>query len=286
MSFLSAKSFVYNKKSSEDFNLLIAWTDDINVSENGLHIDLKKTPNKSKLNTNIYGVERNENIIFDFTIFHKDFSEIQRIQSIQINEWLTSSSTPKLLMFNDNDSYPLHYYAICTNIDDIVIGGKLIGKHINFETNSSFSFSEKNLKTCVVNGSNQLSINNTTNSYEIIIYPKIIIETTSASPIIIENITEKKSVTIKTDNITPMGNGNKFILLDSLNMSILDKENRLIPAYKIGWENNYKSYVSCIDRYINNIYWVRIIKGMNKLKVTGNCKIMIEYEIPRKAGCL
>ena len=74
--------------------------------------------------------------------------------------------------------------------------------------------------------------------------------------------------------------------MNSYNMSVTDKNDRLIPAYKLGWNNTYKSYVSATNNYISTIYWVRFIKGLNQLKITGSCKIIIEYEFPRKAGCL
>lgn len=113
----------------------------------------------------------------------------------------------------------------------------------------------------------------------------MIISATSPT-IVIENVTDKKSVTINTSNISAESDGAKYIKLDSYNMSATDKNNRLIPLKKLGWDNAYKSYVSAINDYIANIYWVRFIKGINEIKITGNCIITIEYECPRKAGCL
>ena len=67
---------------------------------------------------------------------------------------------------------------------------------------------------------------------------------------------------------------------------ITDKQNKLIPAYKIGWNETYKSHVSVINNYIMSIYWLRFLRGINELLITGSCKMAIEYEFPRKAGCL
>ena len=85
-------------------------------------------------------------ISFEFDIVRIDGKEITRTQSILINQWLTASPLPQLLKFNDNDGYAIHYYAVCTQIEDIVIGGRLVGKNLKFETNSSFAFAEKTLK--------------------------------------------------------------------------------------------------------------------------------------------
>lgn len=286
LSFLTAQGFVFNNQNSDDYNLTIAWigSPDIDISENGLNFSLEKTKNKSNNTTNNYGLQC-ENIVINFSAAKKDFTEITRLESIRINEWLTSSSTPKILAFNDNDSYPLHYYAVCTQIEDVIVGGRLVGKNLRFETNSPFAFSKKVEKKIDVINSHVIHINNTSNANNNIIYPKMIISATSPT-IVIENVTDKKSVTINTSNISAESDGAKYIKLDSYNMSATDKNNRLIPLKKLGWDNAYKSYVSAINDYIANIYWVRFIKGINEIKIIGNCIITIEYECPRKAGCL
>lgn len=50
MSLLTAKSFIFDGKSSDDFNLMIAWigNSDVDISENGLNLSLQKTDNKLK----------------------------------------------------------------------------------------------------------------------------------------------------------------------------------------------------------------------------------------------
>lgn len=141
------------------------------------------------------------------------------------------------------------------------------------------------IKHIEVTNSRQISINNSSNARNNIIYPKVTISTSSPT-IVIENKTDKKSVTIKTDFLSSESDGNKHIKIDSYNMMITDKQNKLIPAYKIGWNETYKSHVSVINNYIMSIYWLRFLRGINELLITGSCKMAIEYEFPRKAGCL
>lgn len=286
MSFLSANSFVFNGENSDDYNLTIAWigSPDIDTSENGLNLSLEKTKNKLNNTTNTYGIQ-SENIVINFSITKKDYTEITRLESIQINEWLTTSPTPKYLAFNDDDSYPLHYYAVCTQIEDIIVGGKLVGKELRFETNSPFAFSKKVEKKINIINDQIIHINNTSNAHNNIIYPTVMISALS-SKIVIENKTDKKSVTIDTTILSAESDGSKYIKLDSYHMSVTDKNNRLLPVYKLGWNNDYKSYVSTVNDYMTNIYWLRFIKGRNEIKITGDCKVTIEYEFPRKAGCL
>ena len=286
MSFITAKSFVFNGINSNDYNVVIGWVDsDINVSENGLNRELRKTTNQTRTTANIYGAENTNVISFEFDIVRIDGEEITRTQSIMINQWLTASPLPQLLKFNDNDGYVLHYYAVCTQIEDIVIGGRLVGKKLKFETNSSFAFAEKNLKNFNIDGALNFHVNNFADTYNGIFYPTITILTLVDS-IIIENITDKKSVTIDTTKLIAGSDGYKYIKFDSNNMAALDKNNKLIPISQLGWCENYKSYVSSINGYMDNIYWFRLLKGMNEIKVVGSCKFTMEYEFPRKAGCL
>lgn len=286
MSFITAKSFVFNGINSSDYNVVIGWVDsDINVSENGLNRELRKTTNQTRTTANIYGAENTNVISFEFDIVRIDGKEITRTQSILINQWLTASPLPQLLKFNDNDGYAIHYYAVCTQIEDIVIGGRLVGKNLKFETNSSFAFAEKTLKNFEINDTLNFHVNNSADTYNGIFYPTITIST-QADSIIIENITDKKSVTVDTTKLIAGSDGYKYIKFDSNNMAALDKNNKLIPISQLGWCENYKSYVSSINGYMDNIYWFRLLKGMNEIKVVGSCKFTMEYEFPRKAGCL
>ena len=286
MSFITAKSFVFNGINSNDYNVVIGWVDsDINVSENGLNRELRKTTNQTRTTANIYGAENTNVISFEFDIVRIDGEEITRTQSIMINQWLTASPLPQLLKFNDNDGYAIHYYAVCTQIEDIVIGGRLVGKNLKFETNSSFAFAEKTLKNFEINDTLNFHVNNSADTYNGIFYPTITIST-QADSIIIENITDKKSVTINTSNLIAGSDGYKYVKLNTNNMAVLDRNNKLIPISQLGWGENYKSYVSSINGYMDNIYWFRLLKGMNEIKVVGSCKFTMEYEFPRKAGCL
>lgn len=287
MSFLTGKSFVFNGINSEDYNVIIGWVEsEPDVSTNGLTREVQKSPtNRKKLKDNVYGTNTTEPIIFNFSIVRIDDTEITREESIRINQWLTSSPLPQLLKFNDCESYMLHYYAICTQIKDIVIGGKLIGKELIFTTNSPYAFMTKVEKTFDITDSHTFYINNTADSYDGYFYPIVTITTTSNN-IVIENITDKKSVTLDLTTVATNTNGNKVIKLDCENMKILDTNGKLIYASDLGWNTEYQSYVSSNDSYMNNIYWLRLLKGMNQIKVTGTCTFKIECEFSRKAGCL
>lgn len=288
MSFLSAKSFIFNGVNSEDFNVVIAWIDqdEVDVGSNGLTREIKKSEtNKRKIKDNVYGTENTEPIIFRVGLVRIDGTEITRDESMKINAWLTSSPLPQLLKFNDTDSCMLHYYAVCTEIKDNLVGSRLVGKELIFTTNSSFAFMQNFEKSFQITNEQTFYLNNLSDTYDGIYYPTVTI-TTQSQNIVIENITDKKSVTIDTTKIITDSMGNKSVVLDCSNMIVLDSNNKLIPISNLGWDENYKSYVSVTNEYMNNIYWFRLLQGMNEIKVTGDCILKIECEYPRKAGCL
>ena len=125
----------------------------------------------------------------------------------------------------------------------------------------------------------------TSDTYDGIYYPAITLSSMS-DIIVIENITDQKSMTLNMANVIADETENKILKLDCMNMTIVDSAGKLVYASDIGWNTEYKSYVSTTGSYMNHIYWLRLLKGMNELKITGNCTFKIECEFPRKAGCL
>ena len=87
MSFLSAKSFIFNNINSEDFNVVIAWIDnELDASNNGLTREVKKNEtNKRKIKNNVYGTENTDPIIFKIGLVRIDGTEITRDESMKIN---------------------------------------------------------------------------------------------------------------------------------------------------------------------------------------------------------
>lgn len=289
ISFLDACSFTFNGVNSESYNLEICWIDDKpDVSVNGLKRNIESgTVNHVRLTTNNYGVTFEDNIGFIFYIIKKDNSNFSRQESMTINNWLTGSTTPKLLYFNDETIPSIHYYAVCTEIEDKVLNGHY-GKKVVFKTNSPFGFMTQIERKFEVTDSDEFTIDNLADTITGIYYPTILLSSSSDENIIIENISDHKSVTLNLAKITPDSNGMKNININNRIMKILDKNNNdeLVPLWKIGFETDYSSYVSSFNEYISKFYWFRLIQGTNKIKITGNCTITFVFEFPRKVGCL
>ncbi|MDE5717490.1 MAG: hypothetical protein K2I53_07735, partial [Lachnospiraceae bacterium] len=106
--------------------------------------------------------------------------------------------------------------------------------------------------------------------------------------VVIENMSDRKSVTFRLGLVPPDDSGNRSILVDNAQMKLIDLNDcsRLIPFHEVGWTTQYSSYVSSNDTYMESIYWLRLIQGTNTIRITGDCEVTFIFEFPRKAGCL
>lgn len=73
------------------------------------------------------------------------------------------------------------------------------------------------------------------------------------------------------------------IIINTRNMTITDESGNLIPAYKIGWDDNYSTTLPD-STTSSDIYWLKLLEGLNTLKISGLCSIKVKCEFPRKVG--
>ncbi len=290
MSFLDAYSFIFDGESSDSYNLMMCWIDDTaDISANGLRRTIDSgAVNHVRLKTNNYGVSFDGNIEFSFYIIKKDETPFTRQESMAVNRWLTRSTVPRALYFSDNAVPTLHYYAVCTEIEDKVFLEHQ-AKRLVFKTNSPFGFTDPAEKKFRVTGEEVFDVDNLAETVNGLFYPRILLSAKDTGAIVIENVSDQKSVTLTfSESFLPDSSGNRTLLIDSAQMKLLDVNNggRLVPFHEVGWTTQYSSYVSSVDSFMESIYWFRLIPGTNTVKITGSCEAAFIFEFPRKAGCL
>lgn len=262
-----AKSFIYNGKCSDDFNIIIGFFDNADyvtgLERETMHTERTITRSRIKY----YGSKYVNGITFRFSIIKKNENEFTEEESLIINEWLTENNTPTLLHFNSHKNIYTNYYAVCTNIEDVVINGRN-AKTLTFETDSPFAYSNVQRKKVNVNGETKVRIlNQSSEKY----YPKIRITPLNNLDTIvsIENESDNNSVTID------MSNHSSGILIDGENCRVTDITNdSLVSISQIGWDNT------------NSIYFPRLLRGINNFKILGNCTVEFIMEFPRKVGSI
>ena len=290
MSFLDADSFIFDSQSSDSYNLMICWIDEsANISASGLRRTIESgSINHMRLKTNNYGVNFDGNIEFSFYVVKRDETPFTRLESMAVNRWLTGSTVPRPLYFNDSAAPSLHYYAVCTEIEDKVFL-EHHAKKLVFQTNSPFGFTDPTEKRFAVTGEERFAIDNLADTVNGVFYPQILLSAQNADSIVIENRSDQKSVTLSIPTtVSADSRGKRTLLIDCAQMKLLDVNcaSHLVPFHEVGWTTQYSSYVSSTDSHMESLYWFRLIRGTNNIQITGNCEVTFIFEFPRKAGCL
>lgn len=277
MAYINARSFVYDGISSESFDLCMGWLKDNNEQDlqTGLDVELKRGDmNMFRTRPNHYGEVYNDTLSFEFIIFPKRKQTFTYSESAEINKWLRKSNTYKRLRFNDNESEFINFQAVCTKIVDIVRNG-LNAKQLTFVCDSPFGYMEEIKKVLTTTGSSPKDYKIYNLSDNGIYYPrvKITVLTSYNGTVTVKNVEDDKTLTVKFNQI-PVVNGEKTIILDGEKNTITDGAGKIIPAYKIGWDNT------------DNIYWVRLLENTNTIRVTGASTITLYMTFPRKVGVI
>lgn len=277
MAYINARSFVYDGISSDSFDLCMGWLSDNNEQDlqTGLEVELRRGEmNMVRSRPNHYGAIYNDTLSFEFVIFPKRKLSFTFSESAEINKWLRKSNTYKRLRFIDDESEFINFQAVCTNIIDIVRNG-LNAKQLTFVCDSPFGYMEEIKKVLTTTGSSPKDYKIYNLSDNGIYYPrvKITVLANYNGTIKVQNVGDDKTLTVKFDQIIPY-NGEKAIILDGEKNLITDGSGKVIPAYKIGWDNT------------DNIYWVRLLENTNTIRVTGASTITLYMTFPRKVGVI
>ena len=263
------------------FGLYMGWRDIQDEWSTGLTREIVRTEmNMVRHIPNQYGVKYNDVLVLNFDIFHQDGSPFDYRESRLINNWLLKD-TYKRFKVNDNNVDNVFYKAICTSIQDITIGD-FCGKSITMTCDSPFAYTIERTKTVDTRetGSSTLKINNTSDDGIYYPYITIVCEEEYNKTIGICNVTENKEMVLDMSAIS-ISEHSKIIYIDTEKMLLLDKNYSPIPLYKVGWtieENTSKAIQT------SELYWFRLLEGINEISIGGNAKVIFKLSFPRKAG--
>jgi hypothetical protein len=272
---LNVKSIIFNGKSSEDFGLKVVFTEAVSELESGLAREaVKGTLNARRNRFNYFSSKYSGGIELEI-IFMKGscgsgWGYFSIEESTLINEWLTANALPSKLHAATDDTAYYDYYAIVTNIQDIVYGSRA-AKRVTFETDSPFATSSL-LKTLsyTVEGvlEDKLYIDTAVE-----LYPKFIFN--GEGEVSFSNITDKGTINFNLDNF-PDG-----IIVDSDLMRITDGLiDTPVVLSDVGILDSFDEYDE------TGIYWPRLLPEYNELHMTGNYTLEIQYQTRRKVGVL
>lgn len=193
----------------------------------------------------------------DLLITREEFSELAA--------WLTSSTLPSILYFDDNSDEQLYYFAVVEDIQPYEVGD-LYGVRITFRCNSPYAYTGEIKKILSANSSTSFdTYSDLWNDY---IYPSIVVKPSSTGSVTLTNVSDgNKSITLSVRN-------SNNITIDCQKLIISDKAG-IITFEDLG--------ISDVD----DIYWPRLLgHGKNTFTIKGNCTAEISYREPRKVGAL
>ena len=273
--------FSFDGKPSDLYGLYMAWRGADEEWETGLTRELiKGEPNMARHIPNLYGARYPDPLLLEFDIFHQDGSAFAYQESRHINNWLVQDGYRKFKV-NDSNTDNVYYRVICTGIQDITIG-TFCGKHITMTCDSSFGYAQDAIKTVDATQSfDEIRKMNCTDDTGVN-YPTVILFCPAGYEDSVEliNHTDNNSMVLDMADIEAV-DGKKKLCIDSANMMMTDGNGKLVPLYKIGWavapdENDAVQS--------SELYWFRLVRGLNEIEVKGNVKAVIKASFLRKAG--
>lgn len=278
---LFGKSFTYNNKNSDDFDLVLCTMEPIDEVPMGLQREIIKgniTSNRPVANH--YNVKYSDVLAFEITFLKRNKERFNRTDIREINAWLTSPKHPCLLHILDFDDMVdeyVDYFGCFTEVSSSYASGVITLTYI-FTCNAPYGWSKEYTYDYTCKDSTSFICYNSSDELQEFIYPFITVTATAKSSIVITNETE-----IEDFKLT-FPNNDLPLYIDSKNhkiYQIIGSKEVLVTLSDLGWDADTLSSVSDGSKAI---YWFRLVPGQNKISVTGNCNISLSYRVPRKVG--
>ena len=253
--------FIYDDKTSDDFGLIICEIEGNEPSDtSGGEIEITKieSPIQNRWyksgNTNYTGA-----LQFAFQVCKSNFKPFDSYEYSSISRWLCRKDDYKDFMITRRDYDNIHFFAQF-NISPVEVAGNIVGITITGITDSPFGYSQLNKYVIECNGSTEYTIFDLSDEIGYI-YPDIEIEVNDNCDVIITNIHENRTFSLK--NCV----ANEVIKIDGKLLQMTTNANRNL------YENTNYIYPRIANDYDNR---------KNVFKIQGNCIVTMRYREIRK----
>lgn len=259
---IDANGFVFDGKTSDEFELLICTIEGSEPSEtSGGQIEFQTT--NSPIQNRWYKTGNSnykEPLKFAFSVTKNDFKCFDAYEYSSITRWLVRKDSYKDFMLVNSDYENIHF-NVQLNIEPIEVGKKIVGILINGICDSSFGYDQLIVKEIDVNENATLSIIDLSDEIGYI-YPDIEIIINSNCNVSILNTSENRK--FKINNCVKGEN----IKIDGKYLQITSN----VPNHYLYNDTNF-----IFPRIINDFD-----KRTNTFEIKGNCKIVMKYRPIRK----
>lgn len=254
---VNATYFTYDGIDSCTFDLYIRQFDASSIEENTVLTKDVQTVKSPKLNHwFLTGATLGEAPTMEFSIISQTPLTTDTIRIV--NRWLTSPSTFKELTFHYADSLEnvFTFYGIFTSVSTAYVHGNCVGFNLVFQPDSPYARGASTVveASCIANTQKIVPILNDSDMMEDYCYPKV---TFGSTGIIIIN---------QTDNLRNF----EFSGLPASSTTVVDNELKTIT--------NTSSSLP-LQKFTSR-KWLRLLPGMNVLKITTTTNTTVKIECP------
>ncbi len=260
-------SFVFDGKSSESFNLLVASFDNKGLYDASAGCQTNFETESNYNGSKWYAISNRYREPLELTIqlskpvypgknMYFTTDEIRGILS-----WLCSPSDYKTFRIDNEFYYGMNFKVKFINPSYKIVGEKICGLELTILFERPFALSDDITCQKTFNGNGTITLYNHSDEFDKCLYPqKVTITALSGGTITLQNDTESNHILTKFQNCT------------SGEIIILNCEERIITS----------THSSIIERFNKN--WLRLSHGKNLFTVTGNCTIEFKYNEIRRVG--
>lgn len=275
--------FTYNGASSQDYGLVIG----------GLQVDtdvplamareiLRGTMNRYRVIPNHMGTSYQEVLIFTISMVkdpctYGDDYIYTEDEVDEIVTWLTAPQYPTLFHMYDEepDVYKKYdYYGLFSDIQTMTNGEEVIGFTATFTTNSPYAWTPQKTINFSADTDDpvEITINVKSSEYNSPIWPIITIDPHNDAdldennrvPVSIRSNIDQKAMVFKFPT--------KLLHTIDCQKAMITGPNGLINFSDLGISD------------IGEIYWFKLYNGENRVTISGDADIRIQYREPRKVG--
>lgn len=258
MAGFNALSFTYDGIPGEKYGLFICNFDSNTTEQVAENHTIRAIALNNSYKNIFYGYETPEPFTFEITLGSEKV--IDAYVRSQITKWLVRRNGYKKLKIIQADMSSIFYNCVFTQINTVYIGNLAYAITLTAVCDSPYQYENPKTFNVNVNNNYNLTIKNTSDTLEYI-YPKISFTMSAGGG--------NLSIINQDDN----GREFKFTELSGSETINIDNQSKIITS-SLGFYR-LKNF---------NKQWLRLVNGVNSLKITGIASISIEMSVIKRIG--
>jgi len=262
---LNATTFTYDGNFSGEFGLMIAQVEADNFQETAPFqsiIHTVKTPKSKRFS--FAGIENEEMPQFQFQIFSPQHEPLSDIVQRELLTWLVGRNGFRKLQFHQIEYQDYEYNCIFAEVGKQYVHGFCHGIILTATFDSQYAYGKPRKKILSSDGGEwvELRIINDSDIIDDYVYPEIVFRQR-------EPVDDNSIIILNSSDRADLQREFKFDALAINERVIVDNELRLVARHP----NSISNSGNLLSKF--NLNWLRLVKGVNilKVRINGECTI-------------